>query len=204
MEIVLATRNKDKIREIKEILEGLKVKILTFEDFPFVPEVEEDGSTLEENAIKKAKTWSEHTGKIALADDSGLEVDYLDGQPGVYSSRFAGEKATYADNNRKLLQLLARVPEEKRGACFRCVVAISFPKGKVELLEGKIKGIITSELRGKAGFGYDPVFLILEYGKTFAELGLKIKNQISHRAQSFQKAKQYLSELIHEETKNCS
>jgi len=132
MEIVLATQNEDKIKEIKTILKGLPVKLITFKEIPLSPSVEEDGKTLEENAIKKASAWMGKTGKPALADDSGLEVDYLNGAPGVYSSRFAGETATYKDNNVKLLRMMERVPEENRKARFECVAALVFPDGKKE------------------------------------------------------------------------
>jgi len=191
MEIVLATRNADKVREIKAILEGLCVKIVTFRELSKVPVVEEDGRTLEENAIKKASIWGRETDKIALADDSGLEVDYLGGEPGVYSSRFAGENVSYADNNAKLLRLLEGVEWERRTARFRCIAALVFPEGKRELFEGTVDGFITTRPRGEAGFGYDPVFFLPEYGKTFAELGEEIKNKISHRAIAFGKLKRY-------------
>ena len=196
MEIVLATQNEDKIREIKTILHGLPVKLITFKEHSQVLSVEEDGKTLEENAIKKASEWMKETGKPALADDSGLEVDYLYGAPGVYSSRFAGENATYADNNAKLLKLLEGVEKEKRKARFRCVAALVFPDGRKKLFQGTVEGIIITTPRGKSGFGYDPVFLIPEYGKTFAELGDEIKNKISHRAIAFTKLKNFLQKFL--------
>lgn len=192
MEIVLATQNKDKIKEIREILKGLSVKLITFNEHSRELSVEEDGKTLEENAIKKAEAWMKETGKPALADDSGLEVDYLKGAPGVYSSRFAGENATYADNNAKLLKLMEGVEQKKRTARFKCVAALVFPDGRKELFQGAIEGIIINEPHGKNGFGYDPIFLIPEYNKTFAELGDEIKNKISHRAKAFKKVREYL------------
>ena len=194
MEIVLATRNRDKIKEIKEILKGIPVKLLTFDEHSRTLSVEENGKTLEENAVKKATSWMKETGKPALADDSGLEVDYLNGAPGVYSSRFAGEDATYADNNAKLLELLKDVQEERRTAHFRCVASLIFPDGRKELFEGIVEGLIITAPRGKSGFGYDPVFLVPEYGKTFAELGDELKNKISHRAMAFRKVKEYLEQ----------
>jgi len=183
-QIILATRNEDKIKEIRELLHSLKIEILTLRDFPDAPEVEEDGATLEENAIKKARTIAEFTGLTAVADDTGLEVAYLNGEPGVFSSRYAGEHATYADNVQKLLQKLHGVPWEKRGAKFRCVVALCNQREK-HTVEGVCEGVITEEPRGERGFGYDPVFYVPEYGRTFAEMELEFKNQISHRAKAF-------------------
>ncbi|MDA7857969.1 XTP/dITP diphosphatase [bacterium] len=195
VEIVLATRNKDKVKEIKEILNLKGIKFLSLDDFPDAPEVIEDGETLEENAIKKAETASGFTGKISLADDSGLEVEALNGAPGVRSSRFAGENCTYNDNNQKLLKFMKETPDDKRKAEFRCVAAISKPGMETKTVEGKLKGIIAKELRGNTGFGYDPVFIIPEYGKTIAELGLEIKNKISHRARALSKAKKLLEAI---------
>lgn len=192
MDIVLATQNKDKIKEIREILKGVPVKLVTFEEHSRELSVEEDGKTLEENAIKKAIAWMKETGKTALADDSGLEVDYLKGEPGVHSSRFAGENATYADNNAKLLKLMQGVPEEKRIARFKCIAALVFPDSRKEIFEGTVDGIITTGIRGDTGFGYDPIFFIPGYNKTFAELGGEIKNKISHRAIAFKKVRKYL------------
>ncbi len=194
MEIVLATQNKDKIKEIREILKGISVKLITFQEHSRELSVKEDGKTLEENAIKKAEVWMKETGKPALADDSGLEVDYLTGAPGVYSSRFAGEDVTYADNNAKLLKIMNGVPEEKRTARFRCIAALVFPDGRKEVFQGIIEGIIITAPRGKSGFGYDPVFLVPEYNKTLAELRDEIKNKISHRAVAFKKVREYLSQ----------
>ena len=192
MEIVLATNNFDKVKEIKHILRGLKIKILTLKNFPRLPEVKENGKTLRENAIKKATKVALQTRRIALADDSGLEVKALKGKPGVYSSRFAGENCTYTDNNRKLLRLMKNILFLKRQARFICVIAIAMPDGKVKTVTGICKGKIALEVRGKQGFGYDPVFIPGGYKKTFAELGLKIKNKISHRTKALQKAKKIL------------
>ncbi len=195
LEIVLATRNKDKIKEIKKILRGLTIKILSIEDFSAIPEIEEDGKTLKENAVKKAKEVSKWTGKIALADDSGLEVDILSGRPGVRSARFAGENCSYNDNNKKLLNLMKDVPLEKRKAAFKCVMALALPDGRTKVATGICQGMITTESRGKTGFGYDPVFIIPRYDKTIAELGLEIKNKISHRAKALKKIRQILENL---------
>ncbi len=194
MEVVLATRNVDKIDEIKDILKDVRLKILTFKDFPNFPYVKEVGSTLKENALLKARSISRFTKKITLADDSGLEVKALKGAPGVFSSRFAGPGAKYEDNNRKLFFSLRGVPDEKRGALFRCVVVLIDPQGKEEVVEGICKGKIISEMRGEAGFGYDPLFQPEGFDKTFAELSPKEKNQISHRAKALFKAKMILEE----------
>ncbi len=196
IDIVLATRNQNKIREIKNVFKDLKIKFLSLKEFPDSPYVEEDGMTLEENAIKKASQIAKFTGKIALSDDSGLEVEALSGKPGVYSSRFAGEDATYEDNNKKLLALMEGIPHKKRKAQFKCVIAIAKPTGETQTVEGAIKGIIANECRGKNGFGYDPVFLIPEHGKTFAEITLEEKNKISHRAKALQKAKKMLECIV--------
>lgn len=196
LEIILATRNRDKIKEIKKILQGVRVKIFTLDKYPHVPEIEEDGITIRDNAIKKAKTIATFTGKMALADDSGLEVKTLHGAPGIYSSRFAGPGCSYSDNNKKLLRLLKNVPLKKRQAQFKCVMALVNPSGRVKTTEGICKGYIGFEIKGKHGFGYDPVFVVPKYGKTFAELGLRIKNKISHRAIALQRMKKIIQQLI--------
>ena len=196
MNIVLATRNRYKIKEIKKILDGLRVEILSALDFPGLKEVEEDGATLEENAAKKALVVSKFTQQLAIADDSGLEVDALEGRPGVYSSRFAGKDATYDDNNKKLLELMEYVHPKHRTARFVCIVAIA-DKGKVKkIIKGTCEGIIAFEPKGKTGFGYDPLFIISEYNKTFAELGSEIKNKLSHRAKAFLETKKFLEEKL--------
>jgi len=196
LEIVLATRNEDKIKEIKKILVFLPVEFLSLKQFPHLPKINEDGKILKENALKKAKLVAKLTGKIALADDSGLEVEALNGAPGVFSSRFAGQGCTYAENNRKLLKLMKNVPSEKRNALFRCVLALATPFGKVKTVEGKIKGKISRRILGRYGFGYDPVFIVPSYGKTFAQLGPRIKNKISHRAQALFKIKKVISKMV--------
>lgn len=187
--IVLATNNRHKIKEIKNILSGLSVEIMTLEDFPGAPRVEETGKTLEENAILKAEAIYKFTGLPSVADDSGLEVDILHGAPGVLSSRFAGEHCSFEDNNRKLLQLMSRVPPEKRGAKFVCVVALMRDCNRMITVKGEVKGLITLEERGENGFGYDPLFYLPQLNKTFAQLSFEEKNRISHRAQAFGKAK---------------
>jgi len=184
-EIVLATANKDKIREIRCILGDSGVKLTTAGDYPGCPEVEEDGRTFEENALKKAKAVCEFTGKPALSDDSGLEVAALGMKPGVRSARFAGKGCSQEDNVNKLLKMMEAVPDSKRGARFVCVALLYLPGGKKIVTEGDCKGLVSREIRGKNGFGYDPVFILPRYGKTIAELGLEIKNKISHRAAAF-------------------
>lgn len=195
LQIVLATRNKDKIREIKAVLDGLEIDILTLDQFPHFPEMVEDGQTLAENALKKSKAISMATGLLALADDTGLEVDYLDGQPGVYSSRFAGERASYDDNCNKLLGLMNGVPKEQRTARFRCIIAITGPDIE-RLVEGVCEGFITDKKRGSQGFGYDPVFYIPTYDQTFAEISLTLKNEISHRGIALKQARKILEQMI--------
>ncbi len=193
MHLVLATKNKDKIREIRNVLAGLPIEIKTFEDFDNFPDIEETGETLEENALLKAKGIAKATGCAALADDSGIEVDALGGAPGVYSSRYAGPGCTYDDNNRKLLKEMSGVPEEKRTARFRAVIAIAWNENDAEAVEGRVEGFIINEKRGRDGFGYDPVFYYPPAGKTFAEMTLEEKNKVSHRGKALIRAKELLS-----------
>ena len=207
MRIVVATRNADKMREIEAILRGLDVSLHGVEDFKDVPPVEEDGETIEENALKKARAVRDATGMCALADDTGLEVDALGGAPGVHSARFAGRNAGYEANNRKLLESLRAVRDAERTARFRCVVAFALTPEeggrvfdrmrsaagehavadetaqRVDVLvaEGILEGRITRGKRGAGGFGYDPVFEVPGTGKTLAEMGVEGKNRISHR-----------------------
>jgi len=193
MDLVIATLNKKKLIEIKDLLNNLDFNILSMDDFPDIPEVIEDSDTFEGNAVKKAVEIACMTRKLTLADDSGLEIDCLGGEPGVRSARYAGEKATDEDRNRKVLELLNDVPKEKRAARFRCVIAIANPDGDVQTVEGVCEGEIAFGLLGNEGFGYDPIFLVPSYGKTFAELGPEIKNQISHRAIALRKARNLLA-----------
>ncbi len=196
MQLVLATQNRDKIREIRNLLKDLPVEIKTVDDFEDFPDIEETGETLEENAILKARGIAEFTGLAALADDSGLEVDFLGGKPGVYSSRYAGPGCTYADNNRKLLEELKSVPDNKRGARFRTVIAVAWDKDNVETADGTVEGIITSKRIGDNGFGYDPVFFYEPAGMTFAEMTLDEKNRISHRGKALRKARDLLAKKL--------
>jgi len=190
--IVLATNNKHKIKEIKGILSGLALEITTLDDYPGAPKVEETGKTLEENAVLKAEAIFRFTGLPSLADDSGLEVDALQGAPGVLSSRFAGEHCSFEDNNRKLLRMMSDVPWEKRSARFVCVVALVRDSGEPVALRGEVSGLITLEERGEKGFGYDPVFYLPQFNKTFAQLSFEEKNRISHRARAFGRAEELI------------
>lgn len=195
MKLLLATNNRGKIREITKLLAPHGIETVSLGDFPDIGEIEEDGSTFRENAVKKASVTCERTGLAALADDSGLEVDYLDGAPGVHSARFAGEEKDDEANNKKLLSLLEGVPLERRTARFRCVMAIAVPGGWVYTAEGTCEGVIALEPRGSGGFGYDPLFYLPEYGKTLAELDLETKNKISHRGRALAGALDILAEL---------
>lgn len=196
LELVLATRNKGKIREIKEILNDLNLRILTYCDFPSFPEIKENGTSFRENAISKARTVAQFTGKISLADDSGIEVDALNGKPGIFSARFAGEGCSDSENNEKLLKLMKDVPLKLRGATFRCVIAIATPEDKIRVTEGTWRGIIGFKQEGSNGFGYDSVFIVPKYQKTSAQLLPEEKNRISHRAKALRQAKQILEKMI--------
>lgn len=193
-EIVLATRNPDKGRELGALLGGLGIRVRTLADFPSAPEVEEDGMTCEANAIKKAREIAWATGVPAVADDTGLEVDALEGRPGVHAARYAGEHATYEENCRKLLLELAGVPRPKRTARFLTVAAIVFPSGEVHVTQGTLEGLITEQPVGDCGFGYDPVFLVPELDKTLAQLTIEEKNRLSHRAKAFTQMRAWLKQ----------
>ena len=193
--LVVATKNPGKLREIREIL-GSEVSVTSLADFPGVGDIVEDGTTFEANAEKKALAVAFHTGHVSLADDSGLEVDALNGAPGVYSARFAGEKATDEQNNRKLLRLLEETPPEKRTARFRCVIAIGVPDGSVQTAEGRAEGLILCSPRGTGGFGYDPLFLVPGIRRTFAELPPEEKNRLSHRGKALLSVFPLLNKLL--------
>ncbi len=172
------------------MLADTDIDIVSLNDYKDAPDVEEDGESFFANALKKAKTVSEHTGEIVLADDSGLEVEYLNGEPGVYSSRYSGEGATDSSNIKKLLQSLEGVPGEKRGAAFRCMLVLYFPDGKYMSFEGRLEGIIHDRPEGDRGFGYDPVFFLPDFRMTVAQIPAEIKNSISHRARAVRKFKE--------------
>lgn len=190
--VVIATHNKDKRREIRRILGRGPFVVKGLDDFPPSYTVRETGKTLEANALLKARKAVQRTGHTALSDDSGLEIAALGGRPGVYSARFAGGGCSYADNNRKVLRLMNGVARARRRAVFRCVVALVTPEGKERLFEGRCPGWIVDRAQGGKGFGYDPIFQPLGQRRTFAQLPLREKNKISHRAKAFQRAGAYL------------
>lgn len=196
MELVVATRNKHKLREIKTLLKDLPVNVFSLDPFKHVPEVLEDGKTLEENALKKAIQISSSLKRFVVADDSGLEVEYLNGKPGVYSARFSGKGATYKSNNEKLIGLLRGLPDNKRKACFRCVIAIANNGKVLGIREGRCKGRIAFKSLGKNGFGYDPLFIPHGYRKTFAQMSASQKNKISHRHKALAAAKRLISRYL--------
>lgn len=177
------------------MLEGVDIDLCSLEDYPNVPDVIEDGQTFFENALKKAKSTSLLTGKIALADDSGLEVDCLNGKPGIFSSRYSGHDANDESNIKKILTELNGIPEENRGAAFRCVLVLYWPNGHHESFEGTWRGRISHSPLGIEGFGYDPIFFLPEKGITVAQLSTDEKNQLSHRAQAFKKLKIRLAQI---------
>ena len=193
--MIVATWNKGKIREIREVLKGLGLRIYALSDFPNVPEIEEDGKSFAENALKKARFYSKHFGKLTIADDSGLEVDSLKGQPGVHSARYAGEGASSREKNQKLLREMKDVPISKRGARFKCIIAVVSPDGREAIAQGECKGRIGFKEKGKKGFGYDPLFILPKYGKTMAELSLEAKNKISHRGKALRKIRKIIKTL---------
>ena len=195
MKIILATHNRDKEKELQKSLEGLNVEICSLFDFPNIGEIEETGMTLLENSLLKARTVFDITGIPTIADDTGLEVDYLDGAPGVYSARYAGNNVSYQDNVDKLLIELDGVPHERRTARFRTVVTY-IDKNEELWTEGHIDGIISETIIGDRGFGYDPVFFVPHKGKTFAELSSDEKNKISHRGIALQKLRKILINVL--------
>ena len=198
MEIVIATLNQNKLKEFRELLKGCAVTILSLEDYPHIPAIVEDGKNFYENALKKAATVARYTGQFTIADDSGLEVEALGGRPGVYSSRFAGEDASDEENNAKLLKKLEGVTFNNRGARFKCVLVVAEPDGETAFVEGECKGVIINEPRGHYGFGYDPLFLVPEYNRTFSEIRPEEKNKISHRAKALQKLLKLLPDYLPE------
>ena len=195
MKLVLATHNKDKITEIKALLQDLPIKILTFADFDHFPDVVEDRDTLEGNAEKKAREIYDITGIPAMADDTGLFVEALDGEPGVFSSRYAGENVTYEDNRKKLLSEMRDIPTSKRDAAFKTVIVLITNEKEKFVVEGRCEGYIGFEEKGTMGFGYDPIFFMHDTGKSFAELTVEEKNKISHRGRALQKIKEILEKI---------
>ncbi|MCD6353572.1 MAG: XTP/dITP diphosphatase [Proteobacteria bacterium] len=190
--VVFGSQNQGKIKEFQAILREKDLTILSWENFDHPFSVNEDGKTFWENALKKAEITARTTGEVSIADDSGLEVDYVNGQPGIFSARYSGADANDEKNNNKLLRKLRGVPPRQRGARFVCAIVIFSPEGRWEWVEGECRGIITDAPRGNQGFGYDPIFLVPELGKTFAELNPEEKNRISHRARAINKLKPLL------------
>lgn len=195
-ELLVATKNKKKLEEIKAILKGLRLKIISLADLPRAPRIIENGKSFKENAVKKAVKIARFTGKLTMGEDSGLCVDALGGKPGIYSSRFAGKNKSDMQNNLKLLKLLEALPLKKRKACYVSAVALADNRGLVDVAEGKCCGLIGFEFRGKFGFGYDPLFIIPKYKKTFAQLGPRIKHKMSHRFRALKKARTRLSTYL--------
>jgi len=194
--LLLATKNAAKVREYLLPLQGIPYDIVTLSDVGIDLVVSETGETMEENASIKAKAYALASNLIALADDSGLEVDALGGEPGALSARYAGEGVSDRERLDFLLSKLSHVPWEQRAARFRCVIAIATPKGAVELCQGECHGIIAFEPKGEGGFGYDPIFFLPELGKTMAELTIEEKNEISHRGKAARRARQILERYI--------
>jgi len=195
MKLLLATGNQAKVREYRSLLRGLPFHLVTLGEQGIATAVSEVGESLEENARLKAVTLSAESQLVALADDSGLEVEVLGGEPGCLSARYAGEGASDKERISYLLARLEGVPWEKRVARFRCIIAIATPEGRVELCSGECRGLITLELVGGGGFGYDPVFYLPELGKTMAELSLEVKNGVSHRGQAARQVPSVLARL---------
>lgn len=194
--IIFATGNEGKMKEIRLILADLGAEILSLKEAGIDPDIQEDGETFEENAVIKARAVMKETGALVLADDSGLEIDYLNGEPGVYSARYMGEETSYRIKNRNLLERLKGVPEEKRTARFVCVIAAALPDGCVLTARGTIEGIIGYEERGEGGFGYDPIFFLPEYGCSTAELTMEKKNELSHRGKALRAMKEELRKAL--------
>jgi XTP/dITP diphosphohydrolase len=195
MRLLIATHNRGKLREYVELLGGLPFELLTLDDLGIHEEVEETGTTLTENAGIKAEYYARRSATLTLADDSGLEVEALGGEPGVHSKRYAGDGKSDAERNQFLLDKLREVPREKRGARFRCAIVIADPDGHTWSSEGVCEGAIAFEPRGEYGFGYDPLFILQEGGGRMAELPTATKNRVSHRARAAGGARQILSEL---------
>jgi len=193
--LLLATNNAGKVKEFRSLLQGIPFELVTPQDIGIKTEVAETGTTYEENARLKACALSKESGLLTLADDSGLEVDALNGEPGVMSARYAGKNASDADCVKYLLSKIKDVPKEQRTARFRCVIAIAKQDETVEFCEGECKGLIAFEPCGKNGFGYDPIFCFPKYGKTMAELPIEIKNRVSHRGRAAQKARLILNKV---------
>ncbi len=193
MKLILATRNEDKVNEIVEILGWPRADVQTMDEAGLTEEIEENGATYEENALIKARAVHSKTGGIVIADDSGLNIDVLNGAPGIYSSRFAGEDAGYPEKYKRLYELLAPFPPEQWNCRFICVIALIYADGREETVRGEVTGRISPVSRGENGFGYDPIFLLPERGLTMAELDPAEKNRISHRGQALARLREIFS-----------
>jgi len=196
MKLLVATSNHGKLRELKQLLAPLDLDVVGLDQLDNPPDVEENGETFKDNAIKKALTLARFSGHLTLADDSGLCVDVLDGAPGVFSARYAGEQGNDEANNVKLVKELQHIPINQRKAHFHCCIALAWPDGRCSTVEGKVDGLIVDQQRGTHGFGYDPLFLVPEYGKTMAELPAEIKNRISHRGRALQQLVPLIDQIV--------
>lgn len=193
--IIFATGNEGKMKEVRELLKDLNFEVLSLKEAGLQTDIKEDGNTFEENAVIKARTIMELSGEIALADDSGLEIDYLNKAPGVYSARFLGETTSYDIKNQYILDKLKNIPTKERGARFVCVIACVLPDGQTRTERAVIEGQIAENIAGTNGFGYDPIFYVPEFSCTTAELTMEQKNKISHRAKALNQIKSFLQEL---------
>ncbi|MBQ6713634.1 MAG: XTP/dITP diphosphatase [Selenomonadales bacterium] len=193
--IVLATKNKGKIKEMRELLAPMNIEVLSLADFSPVDDAEENGATFAENAMLKARYYFAHTGTLCLADDSGLEVDALGGRPGVYSARYSGEDATDAANNAKVLREMEGIEKDKRTARFRCAMAL-VGEGIELTTDGTCEGALLTEERGQGGFGYDPIFYVPKFDRTLAEMSSEEKNSISHRGAAVRKMADLIAEMM--------
>lgn len=191
--LIVATSNKGKLNEIREVLSEMNLNIISMRDAGYFDEIEENGRTFEENALIKVRAVHKLTGGYVIGDDSGLEVDYLNGMPGVFSSRFAGENATDEDRNRKLVRLLDGVPDEMRTARFVCVIAVMLPDENTIIAKGVCEGKIGFSMVGEKGFGYDPLFIVGNLKKTMAQLDMKEKNSLSHRGKALEEIRRKLT-----------
>ena len=189
-EIILASSNQGKLRELREIMEGMDIRIIPLSETGFTQEIEENGSTFAENATIKAETVSNALQKPVLADDSGLEIDYLDKQPGIYSARFLGRDTPYSEKNRIILEKLRDAKEQERSARFVCAMALAIPGERTIITQATMEGRIAYESKGENGFGYDPIFFLPEYGMTSAQISPTQKNEISHRGKALRMMKE--------------
>ena len=197
--VIFATTNKNKVREVSMMMKDFDVELQTMGEAGINIDIVEDGKNFEENAIIKAKTIMEITGEIAIADDSGLEVDYLDGAPGIYSARFLGEDTSYDIKNNYIIDKLKDAKGKERSARFVCAMAVAFPNGKIKTCKGTIEGLIAYEQKGTNGFGYDPIVYVPEYEMTTGELAAELKNSISHRGKALEQMKEILKAGLEEE-----